>query len=59
MWPKRLDLTSSNMEEYFNKSLETGIFNWQELAHMDFEEIMELTYRKNIPPVIEYDVEFW
>ncbi|MBI3999661.1 MAG: hypothetical protein HY351_03515 [Candidatus Omnitrophica bacterium] len=42
MRPKRLDLTSSNIEEYFKKSLETGILNWQEMAHLDFQELVEL-----------------
>ena len=33
---------------YLNQSLATGIFNWQEMAHMDFQELVELA-RKNGP----------
>ena len=27
---------------YLDRSLATGIFSWQEMAHLDFQELIEL-----------------
>ena len=42
MKPKRTN-DEDEQRSYLHRSLATGIFHWQEMAHMDFQELFELT----------------
>lgn len=37
------------IESHFEQSRITGILNWQELAHLDFEKFIEVTRARNVP----------
>ena len=34
-------------EDYVKESLSTGIFEWQELAQLDFQELISIARKKN------------
>lgn len=37
----------SDPEDYVKGSLSTGIFEWQELAQLDFQELISIARKKN------------
>ena len=41
MRPKK-SVEEDEKHAYLNQSLATGIFDWQEMAHLDFQELVEL-----------------
>ncbi len=47
MNPKRLH-DENEKRLYLDQSRATGIFDWQEMAHLDFQELIELA-RQNKP----------
>ena len=46
MPPRRVDPTSDNLQPHITKGLETGYFDWQEIAFVDFQELIDLTRQK-------------
>ena len=44
---RKFDQTCDEMHFYLNQSLETGILYWQELAYLDFQDLILLVRRKN------------
>ena len=60
MPPRRIDPTSDDIDSYLNQSQATGNLNWQELAHLDFQELIDLTRNKKSDshhPAAELDFE--
>ena len=51
---RKIDPTSDDIELYVLKSLETGNLNWQELAHLDFQELIDRA-RNRRPNVSDLD----
>lgn len=33
---------------YLDRSLATGIFQWQEMAHLDFQDLIKLARKNNL-----------
>lgn len=46
MRPRRLDQPEDEIFVYLNKSLETGILNWQELGYLEFKDLVRLSSQK-------------
>lgn len=44
--PKPNKLRGCEPEDYVKESLSTGIFEWQELAQLDFQELISITRKK-------------
>lgn len=40
-------------EDYVKESLSTGIFEWQELAQLDFQELISIARKKNTFPELK------
>lgn len=57
MRPRRLGPQPEDWSLCLKQNLETGVIDWQELARLNFQKTMELIYRKNIPPLVEYETE--
>lgn len=53
MNPKRLH-DENEKRLYLDQSRATGIFDWQEMAHLDFQELVELV-RKSGPYLEEIE----
>ena len=47
MRPKKPEHILSEISFHLDQSLMTGIFNWQELGYLDFQNLIELTHAKN------------
>ncbi len=39
--------TQVDLEHYVHKSLSTGIFEWQELAQVDFQELFQAARKRS------------
>lgn len=35
---------------YLDRSLSTGIFQWQEMAHFDFQDLIEFARKNSLDP---------
>ncbi len=55
MNPKRLH-DENEKRLYLDQSRATGIFDWQEMAHLDFQNLIELAREKN---TLSDELELW
>ena len=50
MRPKKLAHILDETGFHLDQSLQTGILQWQELAHLQFRDLMKLVYARNVLP---------
>ena len=48
MRPKKPIHMLNEAQFHLDQSLRTGILEWQELAHLEFQDLMKLAYARNI-----------
>lgn len=50
MRPKKLHHVLDETQFHLDQSLQTGILQWQELAHLEFQDLMKLAYARSASP---------
>ncbi len=55
MRPKQHEQIPDESQIYLERSRETGIWEWQELAHLDFQDLIELARDNSVHKESEYD----